>query len=37
VPGTREPTRERLVLDGLRPVPELVCAALSYLAQRRPQ
>jgi predicted kinase len=37
LPGTREPTRERLVLDGLRPVPELVCAALSYLAQRRPQ
>lgn len=31
VPGTREPTRTRLVVDGARPVEELVDAALEYL------
>lgn len=37
VPGTREPTRDRLVLDGTAPVSHLVCLALSYVkARRRP-
>jgi predicted kinase len=37
VPGTRQPTRERLVVDGQRPVSELVCTALAYLRERRPE
>jgi predicted kinase len=35
IPGTREPTRARLVLDGELPVARLVCQALDYLAARR--
>ena len=37
IPGTREPGRERLVVDGLRPVSELVCEAMTYLGARQPQ
>ena len=35
IPGTREPTRDRLVLDGELPVAQLVCQALDYLVARR--
>ncbi len=35
IPGTRDPTRDRLVLDSLQPVDELVTAAIVYLRLRR--
>jgi len=35
IPGTREPTRDRLVLDSTRSVEALVAESLEYLAVRR--